>query len=356
MIAVIGAGPAGLLCAKEAALNGQPVTVYEEHHEIGQPVQCTGLVSKKGLDALGVDYEESVVNKVRGARIFSPSAEMIEVKRNEDQAFLLDRASFDQEIAQEASAEGAVIVRGERVTRKKGDVMVAADGANSIIAKSLGLERNFIRAYQVTTALERQEDMVEMHFGSWAPHFFAWIVPESPVQCRVGVGVKGGNPKQALMEFVKDRKLKVDFEEELAGLIPVFSEQPTVFPEKNVLLVGDAAGQVKASTGGGIAVGGFCGRIAGEVLGRELPLQDYEKTWKSEFKNELIAHQKIHKLLSSLSSRQKDELFETAIEEGVAHIIQHYGDMDRPSKLIKHLARKPGLVAKLSKFTPKLLF
>ncbi|MBN3036993.1 MAG: NAD(P)-binding protein, partial [Candidatus Diapherotrites archaeon] len=97
---IAGAGPAGLLCAKEAAAEGARITVWEQHHEVGSPAQCTGLISKSGLDTLGVEYEEAVLNEARGARFFSPSGEAFEVKKQRTVALIVDRTALDQTIAE----------------------------------------------------------------------------------------------------------------------------------------------------------------------------------------------------------------------------------------------------------------
>ncbi|MCD6414679.1 MAG: NAD(P)/FAD-dependent oxidoreductase [Candidatus Diapherotrites archaeon] len=350
MISIIGGGPAGLLCAKEIAFNGGNVIVFEEHERIGYPSQCSGLVSKKGLDDLGVDYKEAVLNECSGARVFSPSGKMIELKRNQYQAAVLDRPKFDQLIAEEATAEGAQIITGERVTRKTGDILVGADGANSLIARSVGNKKEFIKAFQITGKLERDEDFVELHFGKWAPGFFAWVIPEGNNKCRIGIGVENGDPVTALRKFMKEKGINVKAEKQTGGLIPLYNNQPTTFPEKNTILIGDAADQVKATTGGGIAIGGFCARIAGEVIGKGLDLREYDELWKREFKKELSLHRKVHDSMAKIPENELDELFDLAISEGIPKLIEDYGDMDKVSTLAKHLLGKPRLLSKLAKY------
>ena len=136
----------------------------------------------------------------------------------------------------------------------------------------------------------------------------------------------------------------------------MFNNNPTVFPEKKTILVGDAADHVKASTGGGIAIGGFCARIAGEILGKDMPLEEYEKHWHHEARRELLLHRRIHDSLTGLSTIEMDELFELAVQEGVPELIEKYGDMDRPSELFRHLLGKPRLVAMLTRYFTKLPF
>ncbi|MCD4740473.1 NAD(P)/FAD-dependent oxidoreductase [archaeon] len=353
MVTIVGGGPAGLLCAKEAAYNGKKVVVYEEHEVIGEPVQCAGLVSKKGLDDLGVNYESTVLNKSLGARVYSPSGKEIEIKRKDAQAMVIDRAALDKVIAEEAMAEGAEIKTGVRLLERGADLTVGADGASSYIAKDLGNKKDLLIAYQVTAKLERDLDFVELHFGSWSKDFFAWVIPESEQHCRVGIAIKG-DPKKALMGFMKEKNIKADLEKGIAGLIPLFSDNPTVFEKERTLLVGDAAGQVKATTGGGIAIGGFCGRIAGEIIGKDLPLTDYEVIWRREVRKELVLHRQLHDFLVSLTLEEMDELFQLAIEERVPELIEEYGDMDKPSMLFKQLMAKPRVVSHMMKYLSRL--
>ncbi|MCD6522808.1 MAG: NAD(P)/FAD-dependent oxidoreductase [Candidatus Diapherotrites archaeon] len=351
MITVVGGGPAGLLCAKEIAHHGKKVRVFEEHKEIGKPVQCAGLVSKKGLDNLNVDYGDSVLNKVRGAFLYAPDGTSIEVKRNETQAYVIDRGLFDKIIAEEAKSEGAEIVLGRRWDKHfvfENELVVGADGPLSSVAKSVGVEHKCIYAYQIETRYEHELDRVSLFFGSFAPGFFAWIIPVDEKISRIGIGVNKGNPKDALMRFLKGRGIKAKQENESAGLIPVFDNKKTAF--QNIALVGDAAAQVKATTGGGIAIGGFCGLILGNIIGRDLPLEMYERTWREEFERELVMHLKIRRAADTMSDTDYNELFHIGKEEGIEHIIEQYGDMDRPTKMIMEIMKRPGLMFKLSRY------
>lgn len=233
---VVGAGPAGLLCAKEAASLGAKVTVYEEHKKIGEPVHCTGLISKKGLDGLNTDYSDSILNKCRGARFYSPKGQEFEVKKKNSVAFVIDRSVFDKTISEEAEGEGVEIVLGKKWT---GECDVAADGPLSAWAP----KREYVHAYQVTADLERDTDFVEIHY---VPGFFAWVVPVDEKQCRVGIGVRKGNPKEALMHWLHSKKMALEYEEETSALIPLYDGKETVV--NGTCLVGDAAGQVKATS------------------------------------------------------------------------------------------------------------
>ena len=96
VINIIGGGPIGLHCAALLAEEGFETSVFEEHSNIGRPVQCAGLVSSTGIEELGIELGNSVVNEVKGAKIFSPGGESLEIKKNKTVAYVIVRFLFDQ--------------------------------------------------------------------------------------------------------------------------------------------------------------------------------------------------------------------------------------------------------------------
>ncbi len=335
---VVGAGPSGLLCAKEAAARGAKVTVYEEHKTIGEPVQCTGLISKKGLDKLDVDYKDSIINKCRGARFYSRGGQELEIKKKENVALVINRTKLDSIIAEEAQSEGAKIILGKHWD---GKCDVAANGPLSKWAP----KRKYIHAYQVTAELEKETDFVEIH---WTPDFFAWMVPINDKQCRVGIGVKEGNPQKNLMVWLHAHKMKLEYTDETSALIPMFDNKPAV--QNGVCLVGDAAAHVKATTGGGVAIGGFNARICGAVLGQDRNPMIYEQLWRKEYGKDLDMHRKIREVLNQIPVDEMEEIFALAKQEKLNKVIERHGDMERPWPLINALASSPGLAMKLMKY------
>ncbi len=347
---VVGAGPSGLLCAKEAASEGVKVEVWERKHMIGKPVQCTGLVSLKGLESLDVDYEPSILNKCRGTRIYSPKGQVIEVKKQRPVAAVLDRMHLDRIIAEEAESEGAKINLMKTWKGEVGDIVVGADGSNSSVLKHMTTRaRNVLYGYQVTADLEREEDFVELHYGPWSPGLFAWIVPINDKQCRVGTAVSTGNPRHALAQFLHARDMDLEYDEEHGGVIPLFDNKPAVLSDK-VALVGDAAGQVKASTGGGIAIGGYCGRILGQAIAANAPLRNYEKAWRMEFEKDLKLHSRLRNFFAKLGTADKEYFWQVAIEEGVPELAEKHGEMEHIGPLMNELMSRPALIMRLSKF------
>src|SRR3989344_8208645 len=169
MATVVGAGPAGLAAAKRIQERGWKTTVLEEHPQVGDPVACTGLISASGVQELGIrkETEEVLMNKIRGAQIYSHNHEMIEIKRSETVAYVVDRAGFDRVLAREATEAGVEIklntrmidIRNETVFVEhagrgellKSKVIIGADGVNSRTRKIMGANTtaaNFVHAYQ----------------------------------------------------------------------------------------------------------------------------------------------------------------------------------------------------------------
>ncbi len=363
MIPVIGGGPAGLLVAKEASGLGKEIVVYEEHKRIGEPVQCGGLVSREGLKNLGVDYREAVLNEILGARAYSPSGKVLEFKKKKGYALVIDRGKLDRIIAEEAESNGAKIELGKRIENPmelaKG-ILIGADGANSIVAKSLGITRKYLIAYQITNRMKTDLDFVELHLGAFAPGFFAWIIPVDEKYVRMGLAYdpdrarelhREYNPRTGLKFFAHIRKYPWDPVDELGGIIPIYDRKPAVYG--NIALVGDAAAQVKPSTGGGIAIGGVSARILGKVLGEDRPLSEYEKLWRERFDRELSLHLAIHKFQSRLSDDEYEELFDIATPE-LIKLAEKHAEMEHLGKftveLAEYLATHPMLAMKLYKF------
>ena len=106
-ISIIGAGPSGCYTAYLLAKQGHEVNVFEEHSEIGEPVQCTGIVTSTIKDIIDVP-EDCIINKVKKARIYSPNGNYVGVNFKKDN-LILDRKRFDNHIADKAIKAGAKV-------------------------------------------------------------------------------------------------------------------------------------------------------------------------------------------------------------------------------------------------------
>ncbi len=367
-VLVVGAGPSGLTVAAECRKNGWKTTVIEEHAEIGKPIHCTGIISVDGVKETGLDVESITLNKVVGARIFSPQNEEMTVKRNEPVAYIVERDKLDKLLAQKAIQAGVEIrtetslldIRKETVfVQKKGrgemlkaNVIVGADGPFSktrgIMGVSLPKEK-FVHAYQFRVKGHFEKNLVQVHLGSYAKNYFAWVAPENEEMARVGLAVSDGNVRKSFEEFEK----KLGFEGEkcdmCSALIPC-GEPFREIVKDNIMLVGDAAFQTKATTGGGIITGMMAGKACAKTIDSyfrdKKPLSDY---WKnvSGLNKELVLHWKIRKYLNSLSEEKTNDLVSKMKKAEMEEFLSKYGHMDKPSKFIGKIYKSPGILRML---------
>ncbi|MBS3097667.1 NAD(P)/FAD-dependent oxidoreductase [Candidatus Woesearchaeota archaeon] len=349
MISIIGAGPAGCYSAYLSAKAGKEVNIFEEHKEVGKPVQCTGIVASY-LEKIIKIKKEAVVNKTDRVRIFSPNKKCIELKLKKEN-IILDRKKFDQYLADMAERSGSKIflnhkfldykkniliikdLKNNKIKKIKTGYLVGADGPLSRVAKSCGLfsKREFMTGLQVRVEL-KNENCIEFYpfIGN-----FAWIVPEGDDVVRLGVA-SYKNVKKDFDCFLKLKKInEKNIIEKQAGLIPVYN--PKLRTQKNnVYLVGDAAAQVKATTGGGI-IQGLLG--AGCLVNAILTKKNYEGIWKGRLGRDLFLHLQMRKILDKLSNEDYNYLISLFDKKEVKEIIEKY-DRDFPSNFLLRLALK----------------
>lgn len=368
-VVVIGAGPAGSMAAKYASKYGAKTLLIEEHAKIGSPVHCTGLLSTKVLKECELGEGEFIFNKVRGAHVHAPGGRSIAIDGREIKAYVVDREAFDRALASRAMAEGAevkvntkalkfsqdkieAISNGKRVEIKC-KVVIAADGLKSKIARDAGLGRvkKVLSGAQVEASFQpRDKSFVEIFMGrDYAPGFFAWAVPLSSSTARIGVATERGageylerllSRHPVLSERYGSRGEKLNF---TRGGIPIGTLKKTVAP--GLIVAGDAAGQVKPTSGGGVYMGAVCAKIAGEVAAKaalegntsEKRLAEYEKRWRSKVGKELSIGLLLHEGFAKLDDRQIDEIMEVMGDSGIQEIITRYGDIDHPSIVFKKL-------------------
>ena len=367
---VVGCGPCGAIAASELARRGHDVKIYEEHARIGFPVQCSGLISKSGLDSLGVDYGRAVQNEIRGAVFHSPGGNTLVVRAPEVKAFVIDRTRFDKLCATEAEKNGAKIMPKKRAKKNdlfRAKIIIGADGAGSPVARWFGFPKinEHVTCYQIDYENARVEDPRVVHVflsNTLAPGLFGWVIPIDEERARVGLGTSA--PAQLRASFKKlishphvSRVLeKAKETSRLAGTIPARVREKTA--KGNVLLVGDAAGQVKATTGGGVVFGGLCARIAGKIaadsLDEKAKLSDYERAWRKKYARDLELHHRIRAFLSSLDDAQLEKYFALAKKLRMEKFLVRHGNMDRPTAMERALPFARALGANLFNIFTKI--
>lgn len=312
-VLIVGAGPAGSCTAAEISEAGIDVLALDRREEIGYPIQCGEFLpvpdEMRKILPESEDYgdlfelDPDVVEKqTRGIEIHGPREIRFEF---EFHGVTLNRRSFDKSLWRRAEKEGARLSSGVEflglrdsyhAQTSSGEiefkVLVGADGPLSRTRASLGLKRPRALSQAITTHAEGEwDDRVRMYFGSIAPGGYAWIIPKSR-GANVGLGVQKEYADQPLIK-VLNRFLETHGIEkgELAyGQVPVSGPiRKTVMG--NALLVGDSAGQVMATNGGGIPIAMICGRIAGRAVVRHLrhggQLSDYEREWRRQLQKPL---------------------------------------------------------------------
>jgi digeranylgeranylglycerophospholipid reductase len=356
-VLVAGGSVAGLLTARELASRGISVVVVEEHHEIGTPEHCGGMVSAQGLNKLGIMPDSNVFqNFVTKTIITSPSSR-VELNSEHQNVVVIDRRALDKQIAHQAQRAGAAIRTGcifksigsdgaERFIAKTtdGDIsclyFVDARGIASLASSG---RENFLPSAQFEIyASWIKDDIVQVTFDSdLYPGFFAWIIPTGQGIGKVGVAGRGINVSTALKDFVESRGERYSTIRKIFAPIWIGGAIDSFVTGKTIL-VGDAAGQTKPSTAGGIYSCGIAGILAGRAIAETIKLNEdsalkvYEQEWRNLFQNEFRKMTMARKVLERLDNKALDEIINSLTEHKLREIIEST-DFDYHSNVLSLL-------------------
>jgi digeranylgeranylglycerophospholipid reductase len=367
----VGAGPTGSRCARNLAAGGLKVALLEEHRRIGVPSHCSGLVSPRTLEEADI-REPIAANRLTGAYVHTATGGELTLGGGDTRALTIDRVRLDELLCEQAQGAGAHLLRARMVhaERQNGAVylncqrdgrdlqlsarlVVGADGAHSRVARSLGLpgprEKVYGLGIEGRLAVPR-EDFVHVFVGrKLAPGWFGWIIPTGDGHARAGIGCDRSDKPircyRRLVEAFPHLFRDVQVCRMYGGTIPL-DFAPRSYAD-NVLLVGDAAGQVKPFSGGGIYTGLVAARHAASAAAAALAADDtsaaslrgYERAWKSEIGRELVRSLRIRRFGLALSDADIDRLVATLGHEGLQPLITRHGDIDYPSRVLLRLAR-----------------
>jgi flavin-dependent dehydrogenase len=196
--------------------------------------------------------------------------------------------------------------------------------------------------------------MVEVFLGEKvAPRFFAWAIPAQEGVARVGLSCRE-NACLHLKRLLKNPSIRGRVRggslHLVVGGLPLGPPASTV--ADGLIAVGDAAGQVKPTSGGGVYPGLVSAKIAGQVAAAASQegdssaarLSEYERTWRSELGREIRLGMIIHRMRADMTDDEVDDLVRLlADREDLIRIIEEEGDIDRPSRVIKKVAPRMGL-------------
>jgi digeranylgeranylglycerophospholipid reductase len=387
-IVVVGAGPCGSYAAYKAAKQGTKVLVCEEHKEAGTPNHCAGHLNVSSLKRLGIRIPKSALeNEIKGAVFYSPSGNEFRLRCNSPVTYVVNRPKFDKHLAELAANAGAEYMFGSRVkslvvdsgyvkgvclkdSQLKSEVVIDAEGCSSAILKQTGLEglqsSRVVRGIQaeVDSVEHVDSDMVEVYLGtSVAPDFFAWIIPRRDGTAKVGLATSKGNPNVYLEKFmtkhpVASKKLKNSKTVCLsAHPIPLAGPIPKTY-FNGFLAVGDAASQVKSTTGGGVVFGLTCAEVAAKVACEAVRRSDvseeflssYEKEWKRLVGFDLRAMNVMRRMLNSLSDRRTDKIFGLANRFEMEKVLEKFGDIDFQGRSLLPMIRYPSTLVVVGSF------
>jgi digeranylgeranylglycerophospholipid reductase len=398
-VIVIGAGPVGGLAARQLARKGLSVLIIEEHNKIGQPVHCAGLIGIAGLHENGIRPNQNVtITKVRRSILYAPSGPELVFDKGVPHAYVVHRDLLDQQIVSEAEESGAKLLLGARVINchreqsgvtvivRQGDstqeyqaqVVVDAEGISARLARQNGLSgprRPFIlRALQYeVTNVSIPSNAVHLFFDNTiARNFFAWIIPLKPHQARVGLATSSRNARHALDRFLNRTPLLkgASVEKRFGGLVYTGGPPGKTVVERFVA-IGDAVGQTKATTGGGVVSGGGCAIIAAKYVQRALQndqynhteLAQYERHWKRTWGKQLYQMSILRRLINRLSNEEMDKLFLSLQGINVRKLVETKGDIDYQGRLITAALTSPSLVTTLirlllskARYLPEILW
>ena len=360
-VVIAGGSISGLLTAREVAKKGYSVLVLEEGFEVGTPDHCGGLVSKTALNDLEINPSEKIYDcAINDASIFSPSGKMLEINSKNQQIISVDRRQLDKQAAYQAQKYGAKIIVNssykkktkEGVSTSIGDIdcqiLVDCRGVGALVNNN----RNgiLLSAQYEVYADWIVNGHVEVYFDQIKyPGFFAWIIPSGNGIGKVGVAGKDINTSKTIEEFLK-QKGKYSTIRKIFS--PIWINGPIKnFVSKDVVTVGDAAGQSKPTTAGGIYSCGMGGIMAGNAIAKYLETNDdfqlvqYQESWYSKFGKEFEKQQLARKVLQKIDNKTVDKIFDMITPEILSEISSK-DDFDfHTASIIKLLGVRKSLVA-----------
>jgi digeranylgeranylglycerophospholipid reductase len=350
-VVIAGGSVSGLLAAREIAASGCSVLVLEEDSEIGTPEHCGGLVSINGIRDLGILPSNYVIeNRIKNARIYSPSKNF-ELDTQNQKVIVLERRIFDKLIALQASKLGAEIRIKCSFRRIQKPESAANECFNIETSDGKMRSRYLVDARGVASLIQKDREGVlhsaqyEVH-APWIkkdtvivnfdtikyPGFFAWIIPTAEGRGKVGVAGRSINAARTLMSYMQSKGENFCVIRKVFA--PIWIKGPiSKFVIGRLIVVGDAAGQTKPTTAGGIYSCGLGGILAGRAIVKAIEekndrlLQEYETNWdyvfRKEFKNMLL----FRNLFERLDNKSLDALF-SKISRRDTEMISISGDFD----------------------------
>ena len=369
-VLIVGGGPGGLFLAARLAAQGVRTVVCEEHSRVGDPVHCTGVLSSDSFGRFDLPTT-ATLNQLTEVRFVSPGGIPVDYATASPIATVIDRPAFDRALAERAVAAGAELRAGARVSALDIDawgvhatvgaevvearLAVLACGASYAFQRrfGFGLPRTYLHTAQRELPAAAMAS-VELHFGrDVAPGGFAWAVPVvRPEGFYVRIGVMAARDALGcyarILERVGDRWGVSNRELPARQKILPLGAIGRTYGDR-LLAIGDAAGLVKPTTGGGIHYSIVSASLAADVAMEALAndrldmasLATYERRWRAELEDEFVAQQELRDVVTGLSDQAIDSFFELAHTDGIMPIVRATARFNEHRPLIRALFKHP---------------
>ena len=358
-VVIAGGSISGLISAREIAKKGYSVLVLEEGFEVGTPDHCGGLVSKSALHDLGIEPTQKTFDSmINSALIFSPNGKQFEIDSKKQEVVVVNRRELDKQVALQAQQSGAEIrVKTSFKEKTKRGVRTSIDeiGCKILVdCRGVGALINnqrdgiLLSAQYEVYADWITEGKVEVYFDQIKyPGFFAWIIPSGKGVGKVGIAGREINVSNIIEQFLRNKGKYSTIRKIFA---PIWIKGPIKdFISGDVVIVGDAAGQSKPTTAGGIYSCAMGGLLAGNAITKYLEtnehsqLQQYQKFWHDKFGKEFEKQRLARKILERVDNKTIDMIFDTITPEIISEI-SNKDDFDfHATSIVKLLGMRKSL-------------
>tara|TARA_B100000575_G_scaffold166897_1_gene133475 strand:+ start:3764 stop:4990 length:1227 start_codon:yes stop_codon:yes gene_type:complete len=396
-VVIIGAGPVGGHTANLLAQRGQRVLLIEEHNEIGRPFQCAGLVTPNAMKQVGL--YDTILEEIDGALIHGPSGTLVPVGTGGTiRTYVVCRKLFDEAVVKQSMISGATLWLNSKPTdavvnqdyvslriNKNGKdielttkLLIGCDGAHSWTRRyfKMGRPKELMIGFQTeVVGYQFRKRWLEMYSGSEiAPGFFAWVIPSGNDSCRIGLWstaerLDGKSIEECYHNLLNHPLWKerfADIKETARYCGPVPSGMVRKAYKNRVLLIGDAAGMAKPTTGGGIGPGfeqinGIVDKLSVAIMENKLSEENLKSIARTHFekmrKDQSRARSLRNLLVSDCEDTELDRHFEQFARPEVISLINEVGDIEKPVPLGMALLRRVPAFRKLAlKAGMKLIF
>ena len=374
-VVVVGAGPVGSTIAYYLSNHDLDVALVDKKTKIGYPLQCAGILSRHIFELNDLP-SQIVLNEVNGAFIHTQN-HILKVRKDTVQAYIIDRIAYDEFLLNRATKNGVKLINqkvvdvdcengityfsNDQITSK---IIVGCDGPNSVVSEKIGNIQSNFQASQMLVEIdgenmnsfrnssENVEEYVDTCLLDEILPGFLWFIPLKNNLYRVGMFSNHSFKEQneILNNFLTEN-FEYDVVEKYKGFIPIFNNKNMLVRDR-VLLIGDAASQVKPTSGGGLMISFDACEMACRYIVECLKnddeniLKGYEKEFRDKYLKEFSYQFKVQKTLNMLSDDDLDHLFYKLKKNDGERLISEYGDMDTQSKLVKEFIKR-GLILKI---------